>query len=118
MKHSPGFLRAVERVMGEVREVSVAEVRRWQAEGRLFEFVDVREDREWEAGHAAGAWHLGRGVLERDIESKVTEKDRVIVLYCGGGYRSALAAKSLQDMGYKSVWSMAGGYRAWQEDPP
>ena len=80
-----------------------------------FDLVDVREDSEWAAGHLPRAWHLGKGVIERDIESKVPDRDRRLVLYCGGGYRSALAADAIQRMGYRSVLSMAGGFRAWNE---
>jgi rhodanese-related sulfurtransferase len=77
--------------------------------------IDTREDSEWAAGHAAGAMHVGKGVIERDIEAKVPDKNATIVLYCGGGYRSALAADALQKMGYKNVISLDGGWRAWQE---
>ena len=113
MKHSEGFLRLAEDARSRVREVSVEE-----ALGRLREgarLVDVREDGEWERGRAHGATHLGRGVIERDIESMVKDKDAEIILYCGGGYRSALAAESLARMGYTRVYSMSGGWRAWRE---
>ncbi len=78
--------------------------------------IDVREESEWAAGHAPGAEHLGKGVIERDIEARVPDRNAEIILYCGGGFRSALSADSLQKMGYKNVASMAGGWRAWQED--
>jgi rhodanese-related sulfurtransferase len=113
MDHSPGFLKLVGEVVPRVREVSVTEAReRIQHGARL---IDVREDNEWEASHAAGAEHMGRGIIERDIEKAVPEKDAELVLYCGGGYRSALAADNLQKMGYTNVFSMAGGWRAWKE---
>ena len=115
MKHSPAFLKLVEEAKARIREMTVEEVRRKQAEGQAFAFVDVREDNEWAQGHAAGAEHIGRGVLERDIENQVPDHDREIVLYCGGGFRSALAAENLQKMGYRRVFSMAGGIGAWRE---
>lgn len=110
--HSPGFLKLAESARESVREVDVAEARRRAAAGAIL--IDVREDREWDAGHARGAIHLGRGVIERDIEKQIPDQDAEIVLYCGGGYRSALAAKSLGEMGYRNVFSMAGGWRAWE----
>ena len=113
MEHSEGFLRLVEDARGRVREVSVEQARARMREGaRLF---DVREDNEWERSRARGAEHLGRGVIERDIERRVPDKGAELILYCGGGYRSALAADNLQRMGYANVFSMAGGWRAWQE---
>lgn len=112
--HSPGFLKAVEAAKQNVQETSVQDVQKRLAERRPFRFIDVREDREWASGHAQGAEHLGRGVIERDIERAVPEKNTEIVLYCGGGFRSALAADSLQKMGYRNVWSMAGGWSAWE----
>ncbi len=115
MKHSPGFLKIVDDAKSRVKEISIDEVRRKQERGEPFEFVDVREDTEWAAGHAAGARHIGRGVLERDVESLIPDSNREIVLYCGGGFRSALAADNLQKMGYKKVFSMAGGIREWRE---
>ena len=110
--HSPGFLKIVERVRPTVREVDVAEARRRMAEGAIL--IDVREDGEWEAGHARGAIHIGKGVIERDIEQKIPDARAEIILYCGCGFRSALAASSLQKMGYRNVASMAGGWRAWE----
>jgi rhodanese-related sulfurtransferase len=115
MQHSERFLRIVEQSKGRVREITVSEVREHTEAGADFVLVDVREDREWRAGRAAGAVHLGKGVIERDIETAVPELDRKIVLYCGGGYRSALAADALQQMGYTNVLSLAGGWRAWNE---
>jgi len=109
MKHSPGFLAIVEDAKTRVQEITVGEL----GEGHVL--VDVREDNEWAAGRAAGAIHLGKGIIERDIEAAVPDHDTRIVLYCGGGFRSALAADALQKMGYKNVLSLAGGWRAWNE---
>lgn len=96
-----------------VRETTVDEVRADREAGTLFELVDTREDSEWAASHAAGAVHLGKGIIERDIERQIPDLDTKLVLYCAGGYRSALAADSLQKMGYRRVYSLAGGWRAW-----
>lgn len=114
MDHSPGFLRLAEDARSHVREVSVAEARGLVEKGQA-KLVDVREESEWAAGHARGAQHLGKGVIERDIEKRIPDKNAEIILYCGGGYRSALSADALQRMGYTNVASMAGGWRAWQE---
>ncbi len=113
MEHSKEFIELVEAAKTAVREVTVAGTREKVEQGAVL--VDVREDNEWEKGHAAGAIHLGRGVIERDIVSTVPEKNTEIILYCGGGYRSALAAENLQKMGYSNVWSMIGGWKAWNE---
>ncbi|HVF87032.1 MAG TPA: rhodanese-like domain-containing protein [Pyrinomonadaceae bacterium] len=113
MKHSAGFLKIAEDAKTRVREVSVEETRRRLASGEGVRLIDVREDNEWQAGHAAGAEHLGRGVIERDIEMVIPDKDAELILYCGGGYRSALATDVLQRMGYTKVYSMAGGWKAW-----
>lgn len=113
MDHSPEFLKLVAEAMDGVREVSVAEARERQGNGAAL--IDVREDNEFAAGHAAGAEHIGRGVIERDIRSRHPDKGKELILYCGGGYRSALAAANLQKMGYDNVWSMAGGWTAWNE---
>jgi rhodanese-related sulfurtransferase len=115
MKHSPGFLAVVEAAKQKIRETTVAEVAARLAKGDRFHFVDVREDDEWRAGHARGAIHLGKGVIERDIETKIPNQSDEIILYCGGGFRSALAAEQLQRMGYKNVASMDGGMRGWRE---
>lgn len=113
MDHSPRFLRLVDDAKTRVQEISVAEVQAKRARGDPFELVDVREESEWAAGHVAGARYLGRGILERDLEKAVPDVDREIVLYCGGGFRSALAAESLAKMGYRRVLSLAGGWKAW-----
>lgn len=115
MKHANAFVKLVEDALKSVKEVTAEEVRAMQESGEAFVLVDTREDREWQAGHAAGAHHIGRGVIERDIESRIPDHGTKIVLYCGGGYRSALAAESIQKMGYDNVFSMAGGWRDWCE---
>ena len=114
MKHSPGFLKLVDDANSRVREVSVDETRRKLETGKAT-LIDVREESEWAAGHARGAEHMGKGVIERDIEARIPDKNAELILYCGGGFRSALSADSLQKMGYRNVASMAGGWRAWQE---
>src|ERR1044072_3121486 len=115
MKHSEGFLKIVDDAKSRVREVSVAETQQRMRENSDAKLLDVREENEWDAAHAAGAIHLGKGIIERDIETTVPEKDTELILYCGGGYRSALAADVLQTMGYTNVFSMAGGWKAWKE---
>ena len=115
MKHSPGFLALVNEARKRVKECGVADVRARLDRGERFHFVDVREDGEFAVDRAAGARHIGRGVLERDVETLIPDKAAPIVLYCGGGYRSALAADNLQKMGYTNVISMDGGIRAWRE---
>lgn len=115
MKHSPGFLRLVEDALARVSEVTAAEVARRLDAGDRFELIDVREHEEWTLGHLPRARHLCKGIIERDIETVVPNHDTSIVLYCGGGYRSALAADALQKMGYRQVASMAGGWRGWTE---
>jgi rhodanese-related sulfurtransferase len=115
MKHSEGFLKLVNEAKGRIREVTVAETQQRMREDADVKLIDVREDNEWEAAHAAGAAHLGKGIIERDIETTVPDKNAELILYCGGGYRSALAADVLQQMGYTNVFSMAGGWKAWQE---
>jgi rhodanese-related sulfurtransferase len=114
MDHTPRFLAHVAAVQQRVTEVSPAEVQETLRVGRARVF-DVREDHEWAAGHVAGATHLGKGVIERDIERLVPDPEAPIVLYCGGGFRSALAADALQQMGYSNVTSMTGGWRGWRE---
>lgn len=113
MKHSAGFVRLVNEARTGVRECSVERVKERLDKGDTFFLVDVREDSEWAAGHVPGAVHLGKGVIERDIEERISDPHADIVLYCGGGYRSVLAAESLLKMGYSNVTSMAGGYRDW-----
>jgi len=115
MKHSEGFLKIVDDAKSRVREVTVAETQARTQQNCEAKLIDVREDNEWEAAHAAGAIHLGKGIIERDIEATVPDKDAELILYCGGGYRSALAADVLQKMGYTNVFSMAGGWKAWKE---
>src|SRR4051794_7168313 len=115
MEHSEGFLKAVNAAKGRVRETTPEEVRRKQESGDNFILVDVREDNEWQKGHAAGAIHLGKGIIERDIEKTIPDRTAEIVLYCGGGFRSALAADALQNMGYENVISMDGGWSRWKE---
>jgi len=113
MEHSPRFEKLCEEARANVKEVSAEDVAARIARGERFALVDVREESEFAAGHIEGARHLGRGVLERDIEKAFADPGADIVLYCGGGYRSALAAESLQKMGYTNVASMAGGWRGW-----
>ncbi|HEV8231905.1 MAG TPA: rhodanese-like domain-containing protein [Thermoanaerobaculia bacterium] len=115
MQHSKGFLDIVNDAKSRVRETTPEEVRRRQERGERFHFVDVREDSEWERGRALGALHLGKGVIERDIERAIPDYDDEIILYCGGGYRSALAADALARMGYTNVVSMDGGWKRWRE---
>lgn len=115
MNHSPGFLALVADAMTRVKECTPSDVKRRLERSENFAFLDVREDHEYTADHADGAQHLGRGILERDIEARIADKDAPIVLYCGGGYRSALAADNLQKMGYRNVLSMSGGMKAWRD---
>ena len=115
MEHSNGFLNLVQDAKNRVRETTPEEVRRRQERGDEFHFVDVREDAEWTRGHAEGAKHLGKGVIERDVEKRIPKKDEEVILYCGGGFRSALAADALQKMGYTHVVSMDGGWKRWKE---
>ncbi|HVT09829.1 MAG TPA: rhodanese-like domain-containing protein [Polyangia bacterium] len=115
MNHSPGFLALVAEAKTRVKECTIADVKARLDRGEHFHFVDVREDHEFSADHARGARHIGRGVLERDIETLIPDKDTPVVLYCGGGFRSALAADNLQKLGYTNVISMDGGMRAWRE---
>lgn len=115
MRHNPGFLKLVEQAKQRVQECSVADVKGKLDRGGRVHFIDVREDNEYEKDHAKGAVHVGRGIIERDIESLIPDKEASIILYCGGGYRSVLAADSLQQMGYRHVVSMDGGIRAWRE---
>ncbi len=115
MQHNEGFLKLVNDAKTRIREVTVDEVRAKQERNESFILVDVREDSEWEQGRAADAIHLGKGIIERDIERAIPERNAEIVLYCGGGFRSALAADSLRRMGYTNVCSMDGGIKAWRD---
>jgi rhodanese-related sulfurtransferase len=115
MQHSPQFLKLVNDAKTRVKETNVADVKRRMESGEKFLLVDVREDNEWVKGHLPGARHMGRGVIERDIETSVPETGTKLVLYCGGGFRSALVADNLQKMGYTNVESMDGGWRGWTE---
>jgi rhodanese-related sulfurtransferase len=111
MKHSEAFLALVDDAKSRVKQVDIEEYQKMPRDGHLL--IDVREDNEWAAGHAAGAIHLGKGIIERDIEAQVPDKSTTMVLYCGGGFRSALVADNLQKMGYKNPISLDGGWRAW-----
>lgn len=115
MNHTQGFLQLVEDAKTRVREVSVEAARARLKANSQARLIDVREDNEWQAGHAHGARHMGRGIIERDIETAVPDKETELILYCGGGYRSALATDNLQRMGYRNVFSLAGGWTAWQD---
>ena len=115
MKHSPAFLKLVEDAKSRVKELSFREVKQRLDAREKVTLIDVREDHEWARGRLPGAVHMGRGVLQRDIERAVPDKDAALVLYCGGGYRSALAADNLQKMGYTNVVSMDGGWRGWTD---
>jgi rhodanese-related sulfurtransferase len=114
-QHANGFLALVKEAMSRVKEITADEVNSMLTRKEKLVLIDVREDSEWAAGYVTGAMHLGRGIIERDIEKVIPEKDTAIVLYCGGGYRSALSADSLQKMGYSNVLSMAGGWSGWCE---
>ena len=109
--HSPGFLALVNDAKSRIKQVDINQYKNMSNQEHLL--IDVREDNEWVAGHAAGAVHMGRGVIDRDIESTIPDKSKTLVLYCGGGYRSALAADALQKMGYANAISLDGGWRAW-----
>jgi rhodanese-related sulfurtransferase len=114
-QHSPRFLKIVQESKSRVRETNVPEVRRRLDRGEKLNLVDVREDHEWANGHLPGATHLGKGVIERDAEKTFPDPGQELILYCGGGFRSALAAENLQRMGYTNVLSMDGGYTGWKE---
>lgn len=113
MDHSKEFEDLVKEIMPNIKEVSVEETLERQKNGATL--IDVREDNEWTMGYAENAIHMGRGVIERDIIHQIPDKETELILYCGGGYRSALAADNLQKMGYKNVYSMKGGWTAWKE---
>jgi rhodanese-related sulfurtransferase len=109
--HNQGFLKLVNDAKSRVKEVDIDQYQKMPKKDHVL--IDVREDNEWTAGHAAGAIHLGKGIIERDIETKVPDKSTTLVLYCGGGFRSALAADALRQMGYENAISLDGGWRAW-----
>jgi len=113
MAHAPKFLKLVNESKKEVKETNVADVKRRMEAGEKLLLVDVREDNEWANGHIPGAIHLGKGIIERDIEQQVPDTSVKLILYCGGGFRSALAAENLQKMGYSNVESMDGGWKGW-----
>lgn len=113
--HSPGFLAIVNDARARIRETTVQAVRQRMDRGEKFTLVDVREESEWAAGRLPGAIHIGKGVMERDVETRIPDPATPLILYCGGGFRSALAADNLRKMGYKNVESMDGGYRGWTE---
>ncbi len=115
MQHTEAFEAICQDAKSRVKEITVEAVKAKLDASEAFHFIDVREDNEWNIGHADGATHLGRGIIERDIEGLIPDKAAEIVLYCGGGYRSALAGDNLQKMGYANVLSMAGGIKAWRD---
>jgi rhodanese-related sulfurtransferase len=115
MQHNPGFLDLVNDAKSRVKEIDIDGYKKMVAAGDPHILVDTREDREWDSGHVAGALHMSRGIVERDIETQVPDKDAKLVLYCGGGFRSALVADNLQKMGYTNAISLDGGWRALKE---
>jgi rhodanese-related sulfurtransferase len=115
MQHSEGFLQLVRDAKTRIRELNVEQARQRLAANESARLIDVREDHEWDAGHAHNAEHLSRGIIERDIEHLIPNKQAELILYCGGGYRSALSADNLQRMGYTNVYSMDGGWKAWKD---
>jgi rhodanese-related sulfurtransferase len=115
MKHSPAFVRLVEESRKHIQTCRVETVKQYLEDGVPCSVIDVREDHEVTSGMVPGAIHLGKGILERDIEATIPDKLATIIFYCGGGYRSVLAAENVQKMGYKHVWSMEGGIKAWKE---
>jgi rhodanese-related sulfurtransferase len=114
-QHSPAFLKLVEDAKSRIRELTVDQVKAKLDRREKFTLVDVREDNEWAKDHVTGAIHLGKGIIERDADQRLPDKRAEIVLYCGGGFRSALAADNLQKMGYMNVYSMDGGIRGWRD---
>jgi rhodanese-related sulfurtransferase len=113
VQHSDGFLKIVNEAKSRIREISPQETQKKLQSGAAVHLIDVREDHEWNSGHAKGAKHLGKGIIERDVEGQIPDHQAEIILYCGGGFRSALAADALQKMGYTRVLSMSGGYKDW-----
>ena len=110
--HSSGFVKLVEEARSRIHQIDIEEYKNWRTAGDAGQLIDVREDHEWDTMHAAGAIHLSKGILERDVEATFPAKDTKLVLYCGGGYRSALATDNLQKMGYTNAHSLDGGWRA------
>ncbi len=115
MAHATQFLKLVNESKSRIKETNVQDVKRRKDAGEKFVLVDVREESEWAKGHVAGAVYLGKGVIERDVEARFPDPSAKLILYCGGGFRSALAADNLQKMGYKNVESMDGGWKGWVE---
>jgi rhodanese-related sulfurtransferase len=115
MQHAPRFLKIVDDAKSRIKEIGIDDVNEKLDSGENFVLVDVREESEFAKDHLPGALHLGKGIIERDVETRVPDLNTPIVLYCGGGFRSALAADNLQKMGYTNVFSMAGGVRGWRE---
>jgi rhodanese-related sulfurtransferase len=115
MKHSPFFLKLVDDAKTRIRQVDIHQVKEWLDSDKKFYLIDVREESEWASGRLPCSIHIGKGIIERDIERTIPDRNATLVLYCGGGFRSALAAESLQKMGYTSVISMDGGWRNWLE---
>ena len=115
MEHASAFLKLVQESKANIKETNVTEVKKKLDAGEKFHLIDCREDSEWARGHLPGAIHLGKGVIERDIEKAIPDTQAPVIIYCGGGFRSALAAESIQKMGYKNVLSMDGGWRGWTE---
>jgi len=115
MKHNPGFLKLVDAARARVKECTVAQAKASLDRGEVLHFLDVREEHEFAKDHAKGARHLGKGIIERDVEACILNKEEAILLYCGGGYRSVLAADALQQMGYTNVVSMDGGIKGWRD---
>ena len=115
MQHAQGFLKLVNDAKSRIKETNVQDVKKKMDAKEKFHLVDTREESEWARGHIAGATWLGKGIIERDVEAQIPDKNAKIILYCGGGFRSALAADNLQKMGYTNVESMDGGWRGWSE---
>ena len=115
MKHNPGFLKLVDAARARVKECTVTQAKAMLDRGEVLHFLDVREDHEFAKDHAKGARHLGKGIIERDMETRIPNKEEAILLYCGSGYRSVLAAGALQQMGYTNVVSMDGGIKGWRD---
>ena len=115
MSHSPAFLKLVDDAKSRIKQTTPEQIKARLDRGEKLFLVDTREDNEWERGHISGAVHLSKGIIERDIEGRVTDKNSEIILYCGGGFRSALSADNLKKMGYTNVISMDGGWRKWTE---